>query len=378
MMRILQISASYIPAFVYGGPTMSVSQLSENLAKSGEKVTVYTTTANGQIELDVAPNSTHFINGVEVIYFKRITKDHSHLSPFLLKHLWINIRKFDIIHIHAWWNLVSMISALICILKRKKFILSPRGTLSSYSFFNKNSAIKNVFHKIIGQQILSKAQFLCTSMNEAESVKKLVAISQTHILPNFVKRPLHLPKKTEVSSDIFKLIFFSRIEEKKGLEFLLKALENIHLPFMLTIAGDGDMLYISQLKNLCKQYKIEKFCQWVGHISNEQKFDVLSINDLMVLPSYNENFANVVVESLSVGTGVLITKEVGLSDYILENDFGWVVKQDAVEIKETLILIFKNKIRLKEISKTAPNKIEEDFNEAVLSNKYIKFYKQFK
>jgi glycogen synthase len=52
-MKILHIIASYKPAYVYGGPVMSVSMLAEQLALAGNQVDVYTTTANGKTELPV-------------------------------------------------------------------------------------------------------------------------------------------------------------------------------------------------------------------------------------------------------------------------------------------------------------------------------------
>ena len=60
---------------------MSVSMLSEQLAAAGIGVSVYATTANGTEELPVKTNSILNVDGVQVTYFKRITKDHTHFSP---------------------------------------------------------------------------------------------------------------------------------------------------------------------------------------------------------------------------------------------------------------------------------------------------------
>jgi len=43
-MKIIQVTASYKPAYVYGGPTMSVSKLSEELVKVGTDLEVICTT----------------------------------------------------------------------------------------------------------------------------------------------------------------------------------------------------------------------------------------------------------------------------------------------------------------------------------------------
>ena len=145
-MKILHITASYKPAFVYGGPIYSVAALSEALGKSEVRslqsvsshsllynVEVITTLANGKEELPYASGEIKIIEGIDVRYFKRWTKDHSHFSPSLLWHLWKTARTFDVIHIHSWWNLVSMGSVLICIIKGIKPIISPRGMLGDYT-----------------------------------------------------------------------------------------------------------------------------------------------------------------------------------------------------------------------------------------------------
>ncbi len=375
-MKILQISASYKPAYIYGGPTMSVSQLAENLVNyAGHKVTVYTTAANGKTELEVIPNSTHEINRVEVIYFKRLTKDHSHFSPQLYKALWQNINQFDIIHLHAWWHLVSVFSALICILKNKTFIVSPRGTLSNYSFNNKTTFIKKLFHKFIGKPILLKANFLLTSKKEEDDLKLLLKTPKTtFVLPNFVKMASSKLKPPQPDFRVFKLLFLSRIEEKKGLEFLFKALQNCQIPYTLTVAGTGELSYVELLKNLAQKLNIQSQINWIGQVNPEYKFEVLNQHHLLVLPSYDENFANVVIESLSVGTAVLITQTVGLSDFVLEHNLGWICNQKPEDIKIKIEVIFNQSQQLQTIKKTAPIIIGNTFNSQNLSAHYVKYY----
>lgn len=374
--NILHISASYIPAYIYGGPTMSVSQLAQNIAKYGNcSVSVYTTTANGKTELDITPNSVHYINGVQVTYFKRITKDHSHFSPALYIALWKNIHTFDYIHLHAWWHLVSVISALICVLKGKKFILSPRGTLSAYSFNNRTSFLKKIFHQCIGKPLLLKANFLLTSKNEETEIKLLLNESiKTFVLPNFVKIANSLPLQLPDFSNL-KLLFLSRIEEKKGIEFLLNALENLTISYQLTIAGTGEVTYIESLKNLAKNLDIEQNLNWVGQVNNDKKFEILNKHHLLVLPSYNENFANVVIESLSVGTAVLISPNVGLANFVKEYKFGWICTQEPKEICSQLRNIYLQQEKLNLIKQTAPQIIATLFDEKKLAVHYQNYYK---
>ena len=135
---------------------MSVSMLCEQLVKKNIEVMVFTTTANGTDELPVALNNPVDVDGVRVTYFKRLTKDHTHFSPALLSKLWRNVKNYDVVHIHAWWNMVSVLSCFISLMRGVPVIVSPRGTLSPYSFSNKNRFVKNLIHHFLGKPLLNK------------------------------------------------------------------------------------------------------------------------------------------------------------------------------------------------------------------------------
>ena len=376
-MKILQINASYKPAYIYGGPTMSVSKLSEQLSDAGCFVEVYTTTANGKTELSVAPGQHALVDGVSVTYFKRITKDHSHFSPALLIRLWKEVKNFDAIHVHAWWNTVSVLCCWIAIMRGVPVIVSPRGTLSAYSFSNKNSLPKRVIHNLLGKQLLRKSSIHVTSNREKEAIEILISPKRIVKIANFVALPETTPDVPieRLPDEPLKLLFFSRIEEKKGLDILLKALVTVNIPCHLTIAGDGEETYIDKLKTIAANNGISGYVSWIG-FQSINKFDILQQHDLMILPSHDENFGNVVIESLSVGTPVLVSKYVGLADYVAANNLGWVCDLTQNSISGCINAIFEQLDKLREIRQTAPNIIRNDFDEKNLTEKYIGMYNQ--
>lgn len=371
-MKVLQICAAYKPAYIYGGPTMSVSMLSEQLANAGVHTEAYATTANGKKELPVPPGEPLNVDGVTVTYFKRITKDHSHFSPALLKKLWKEARDFDVIHVHAWWNLVSLFSCLIALMRQVPVVVSPRGTLSAYSFQNKNIGKKWFIHHLMGKPLLSKCHIHVTSIMEAEAINAIIKPKSITNLPNFVKLADTSPVGNQ-PLEIFKLIFLSRIEEKKGLEILLNALPLFTFPYKLTIAGDGDPNYVNGLKALAKKNGVDENIDWVG-FQSDNKFELLFQHHLLVLPSYDENFGNVIIESLSQGTAVLISPFVGLVDYVIENNFGWVCELNAESVANMIIFIHSESEELNFIRSNAPGKIRADFDEEGLTKQYIDMY----
>ena len=375
-MKILQICAAYKPAFIYGGPTMSVSMLSENLSRAGVDTEVYATTANGKKELPVITGNRAIVDGVQVTYFGRITKDHSHLSPALLKKLWKEVKSFDVVHIHAWWNLVSIFACVIALKRKVPVLLSARGTLSPYSFTNKNIGVKWIVHHALGKRLLSKCSFHTTSEREKEAINSLLHPKSITILPNFVKLPDERKSGQAMASPFFKLLFLSRIEEKKGLDLLFDALAKVTVPYKLTIAGDGDESYIRSLKKLAADNHLEDKIDWIG-FQTENKFSLLQAHDLFVLPSYDENFGNAVIESLSVGTPVLISEQVGLAGYVKEKSFGWICQTSPSSIAWNINNIAINqKDELVKIRETAPDTISDDFKEENLVKKYTSMYEK--
>lgn len=374
-MKVLQICAAYKPALIYGGPTMSVSMLSEQLVKAGFETEVFATTANGRDELPVRPGVPVNVDGVTVTYFKRVTGDHTHFSPALLKRLRKDAGNFNLVHIHAWWNLVSVFSCVLALRRSIPVLVSARGTLSPYSFQNKNIGAKWFIHHLLGKYLLNKCHMHATSERESEAIKRLVQPKSVTILPNFVRLP-GLKKYPETApGGLFKMIFLSRIEEKKGLDILIDALSMLTVPYQLTIAGDGDKGYIGHLKAMAKNIGVGDKINWLG-FQNENKFALLHGHDLFVLPSYDENFGNAVIESLSVGTAVLVSSEVGLCDYVKKNDLGWVCQTNPVSVGESINEIANNQqAELPRIRKTAPGIIYEDFNEDDLVKRYIRMYR---
>lgn len=366
---------------------MSVAKLSEELTKAGHEVTVLATTANGKEELNVPIGKATLVDGVKVYYFKRLTKDHTHFSPALLWFLHQTIKSEKqktknekiIVHIHAWWNLVSIFSCLVAKLHGVKVVLSPRGMLTSYSLTNRNSKFKDAIHSLIGKRLLKYCHIHATSIKEQQDVAQTCTVSGITVIPNFVHFPNWAMRAVDAEEtahlpEIYKLLFLSRVEEKKGLEILFEALSHVAIPYHLSIAGTGEQSYIDSLKNLAERLGIQQKLTWLGHVANEHKFELLAQNDLMTLTSYNENFANVVIESLAVGTPVLISEEVGLAAYVKEHELGWVSTLKTEEICDAINGSYMALYQRKNIREKAPSIIQNHFNNKNLVEIYHQMY----
>lgn len=372
-MKILFIVPSYKPAYVYGGPIESVAKLCEGIAGAGHDVQVYTTAANGKVELDVVLNKPTDVDGVSVTYFKRITKDHTHISPSLWHHLKSTVKDFDIVHIQSWWNPLVIGAAYICYKKRVKFIVAPRGMLSEYIINSGNSKAKSLIHNAIGKKLLSKSVFHATSQAEFKECSDLIKGWKGFMLPNILSLPdIEI---VDQKNEIFTIIFMSRIHPKKGLDILFKAIAALDFKVILKIAGSGEENYIRDLKELADALNITDKIEWLGWQNREQKFAALMQADLFALVSHNENFANVVVESLHVGTPVLISEQVALSAFVNQFDMGWLTTLEVDNVKAKIAEAYHDSKKRVLISKTATNVINQHFSAKKLVEDYVNEYR---
>ncbi|MBJ6144320.1 XrtY-associated glycosyltransferase XYAG1 [Hymenobacter sp. BT559] len=371
-MRILLIVPSYKPAYIYGGPIVVIARLAETLAAMGHSVTVYTTTANGKTELPVAAGAPVLVDGVTVYYFKRVTGDHTHASPALWRHLGQTVKDFDIVHIHSWWNLLVIGAAWICRRHGITPIVSPHGMLSNYILDTNNSAKKKIVHSLIGKQLLKQSIVHVSTQLEWEESQAIIPGWSGIIIPNLVT----LPQKTtpRVDNDIFTIGFLSRIDPKKGLDVLFKALSLVQLPYRLLVAGAGSEEYTKELQEIASATNIDNKIQWVGWKNGEAKFEFFAGLDLFALTSHSENFAIVVIEALATGTPVLISEQVGLYQFVRTHDYGWVTTLSPPEIAATIEAAILDKSKRTHIANVAPVAIRREFDDRYLAQQYLDFY----
>ncbi|WP_126245928.1 XrtY-associated glycosyltransferase XYAG1 [Chitinophaga rhizosphaerae] len=375
-MNILFIVPSYKPAYIYGGPIVSVARLAESLVQIGHTVTVYTTTANGPDELDMPLDRPVMMDGVRVQFFRRITKDHTHVSPALWKAVWHTVKEYDAVHIHSWWNFLIMGVSAICAIKGIKPVLSPRGMLCDYVFQSKNQFKKKLLHHAVGKHLLSRTFLHVTSDVEWNDCLKINTNWRGGLIHNIVDLPF-MPglAAPQPENREFTIGFLSRVDPKKGLDILIRALAGVEFPFRLKIAGAGDAAYEADLRSLITEEKLEDKVEWAGWKKGEAKFEFLADVDLFALTSHNENFAVVVIESLAVGTPVLVSEHVGLSRYVKEKHLGWVTTLAINDVRARLTEAYRAGNERQRIRREAMPIIRTDFNEEKLAADYAEMYR---
>ncbi|HEY1006792.1 MAG TPA: glycosyltransferase, partial [Sphingobacteriaceae bacterium] len=213
-----------------------------------------------------------------------------------------------------------------------------------------------------------------TDMEWRESQAFLKAPWRGVTLPNPVRVGDSAADQPAASRPVFTIGFLSRIDPKKGLDILIRALSGVSFDYRLKIAGSGEESYIGQLKQLAAECGNADKIEWTGPRYHREKFDFFRNLDLFALTSRNENFALVVIESLSVGTPVLVSREVGLAPYVHERDLGWVTGISPGAVTAGLELAWMDREKRLRVRTQSAQIVRNDFDGEPIIDQYCRFY----
>jgi glycosyltransferase involved in cell wall biosynthesis len=99
-----------------------------------------------------------------------------------------------------------------------------------------------------------------------------------------------------------RITYLGRLHPIKGIENLLdacKMLEGDSEPWRLKIAGAGELDYAKILAAKVANLQLRARIQLLGHVEGAAKEELFANSDVLVAPSYVENFGMVIAEALA-------------------------------------------------------------------------------
>jgi glycosyltransferase involved in cell wall biosynthesis len=241
-MKILHVVPTYVPAWIYGGPILSVHNLCVEQVKSGHDVTVYTTNVNGKNIFKFKDKSEHncIVNGVKVYYFScNISRIYFSISMFFK--LCKNLKNFDIVHLHSIFLWPTTCAAILCRKFQVPYIITQRGMLIK-RLIKKNFIIKKIWIFFFEKKNIENAKAIQVSTDyEYKEIKKLhYNLRKIFIIPNGVINPRYFrypkEKKIFLKKKFKNILYIGRVNWKKNIDIIIKAMINLD-NFFLTIVG---------------------------------------------------------------------------------------------------------------------------------------------
>lgn len=334
-MKIRHFLLSLNPRF--GGPTTSVPIQCIGLANEGADVTLVTYTESRPFE-DKLKGA-----GVHIADFDCPKSKIDQIFYFALRIFLKKNDDSDIYHYHGVWLPSNHWISSAARRQKKKYIVNPRGDLEIYRInYNKWKKLKKMFiWYLYGKKDTQQAScILTTSQQEADSVRKLGITAPVAIIPNGIDLS-YFPKKIERKPQEKKvMLFLSRVNPIKGLDLLIDAWkllpEGLSSKWELHIVGNSDPIdYISKLEEKVKRLDLKDCVKFLGPITGDAKMQKYINSDLFILPSFNENFGNVIAEAMMCECPVITTNNTPW-DCLIEYNCGWWIELNLDSLLKAL------------------------------------------
>lgn len=139
--------------------------------------------------------------------------------------------------------------------------------------------------------------------------------------------------------------------KEKGYETIIEAAEiakETGQDIYFVIAGKGPML--DNYRNQVREKKLENYLNFIGHVTDNQRNDLLLKSEIAIFPSLYEPFGIVALEAMILGIPTVVSEVGGLKGIVQHLQTGLLmVPGDAKSVMENIDFLFRNPQRAKEI-----------------------------
>lgn len=336
-----------------GGQNIYVMNIAKLLAKNGHQIDVYTRwdQASKQEVVQVQP-------GFRVIRVKAGPKGYMPRDDFLKvipefiarvkERIELEGISYDVVFSNYWF------SGVIGLELSKQYDLPQTHVYHSIGQIRYETLkdlqpqavdqnlfrVRNMWERRIAQAC---ASVLTTSPVERADIQRLFGIDERKITcipigvdlnlfkPRYTKR---LREKLRLPLDKPVVLFVGRLELRKGIGTLIKALAKLDGDAELYIVGGGagkaaqklDAIERERLQGIAKKLGITSRVHFVGAKSQAQVAQYYAAADVCVVPSYYEPFGIVPIEAMASGTPVVASRTGGMRFTVVEGVTGHLAK----------------------------------------------------
>lgn len=313
-----------------GGPSRSVPILAKGLSSIGVDTVLMSCFSSNM--------NKHLIEGTNValkVIPTNIT--YNDLEDEILS------GNYDLIHCQNLWDPIYNKIAKIARKYDIPYMMTPRGCLEPWAYQGQGF-IKNIKKKLAmmlyqKRDLQKSVCILATANMEADNIRRLGIKTPIAIVPNGIDISEYKCRSVDFKASVKKqLMFLSRIHQKKGIEFLINAWEQLHTKYPdwnIIIAGNGEESYIKQLKDMILLKKLQNCVQIIPPVFGESKRRLYYESSLFILPTYSENFGMVIAEAMSCGVPCITTNGTPWQE-LNDKNLGWCIELNQKNLISTI------------------------------------------
>ena len=170
-----------------------------------------------------------------------------------------------------------------------------------------------------------------------------------HIVPYGSPPPAHSDAaQTPISEGKLRVLFAGSLGQRKGLSYLLSAVERLAGHVELTLLGSKTVEGCAALDAAVRAHR------WIPSLPHAAFLAEMERQDVLVFPSLFEGFGLVILEAMSRGVPVIATAHTAAPDLFTDGEEGFIVPIRSVDaIVEKLEILIRDPARLREMKSAA-------------------------
>ncbi len=254
----------------------------------------------------------------------------------------------DIFHTHHYCSLIPEITVSIGQLRRIPTVLTFHNSLMEGDFLSRNLGR---LYLLLMQPFLpfySKCFFISHYLKH----KFLFSLARNKtVVENYIGLPPSISMEREKNS----ILYVGRLTHQKGVDILIQAVNSVksQYPFIkVYIVGEGDKRYTLHLKKIVRAFNLTNNIFFLGKKSGAEKWAFFFKSQLMVVPSRDEGFGNVVVEGMLCDLPVITSNKGALPEAGGGHTLIFDIKKPE-ELAERILSLLQNTLLREKISTDA-------------------------
>lgn len=192
------------------------------------------------------------------------------------------------------------------------------------------------------------------------------------ILGNFLPSPLPFKGGQDARENY--VVYIGRLSKEKGINILLEASKSLRSTKFLIIGGGAEL-------ELLKLYKDENDLEnvsFLGHVSGNEKWDILRKASAVVIPSLcYETFSLTTIESMSVGTPVVASR-LGSLPFVIDEGYNGLLFEpgDSEDLVRKLSKLLTQHSLIAALGDRGRETVEEKYSQDVHFKKLRNIYNE--
>lgn len=279
----------------------------------------------------------------------------------------IRMYKPDVVHIHSTWAGFAIRSAPVR--RSAKIVYCPHG----WSFAMEVNAAQRMFFSFVERLLMHKTD----AVVNVSHYEKMIAIQaglnplKQHVISNGIQnKKLEFNGRKYFSDDKINYIFIGRLDRQKGIDYLLKEVENLDSETYHFHIFGSEIVGKKQLKQ--REAHNVTFYGWTAR---ERIMEILRDADGIVMPSRWEGLPITALEAMRAGKAIIASDRSCFPEIVEDGISGALFEMDVPGALRKCIAPL-TRVELHKMGVAARVRFEQEFTADKQAQKIMELYEQ--